>query len=293
MNEKWIEIDGVFPLSHFIDLIVYMYYALFDRLLLNSYILSIACEDRMLAVDLLRVAYELGNVFVEQAVLQGILDDYPQDVAIWKELITYPVSRITDELEDEEEQENENENDNDNNNGEGRRRDEALQKRKKTDFAESLAMVLQLAEQAANTLSETVDLATITVTVIQALTAAAKTMSVAGDVSALYTAVEQYYQNAVKATVVNGEVVAEMTRFFASRGQMQECVECIKTHKEMLLSAVEPFLTTMTMLIPVANRAEFLIEDVFEVKDVKSTMKPFRFRIKLVKHLLHCCGCYK
>ena len=281
MNEKWIEIDGVFPLSHFIDLIVDMYYALFDRLLLNSYILSIACEDRMLAVDLLRVAYELGNVFVEQAVLQGILDDYPQDVAIWKELITYPVSRITDELEDEEEQENENENGN--GNGEGRRRrDEVLQKRKKTDFAESLAMVLQLAEQAANTLSETVDLATITVT-----------MSVAGDVSALYTAVEQYYQNAVKAMVVNGEVVAEMTRFFASRGQMQECVECIKTHKEMLLSAVEPFLTTMTMLISVANRAEFLIEDVFEVKDVKSTMKPFRFRIKLVKHLLHCCGCYK
>ena len=229
----------------------------------------------MLAVDFLRVAYELGNVFVEQAVLQGILDDYPQDVAIWKELITYPVSRITDELEEEEEVENENENENDN--GNGRVRDEALQKRKKTDFAESLAMVLQLGEQAVNTLSETVDLATITVTVIQALTAAAKTMSVAGDVSALYTAVEQYYQNAVKAKVVNGDIVAEMTRYFASRGQMQECVECIKTHKEMLLSAVEPFLTTMTMLISVASRAEFLIEDVFEVKDVKSMVKPFRF----------------
>lgn len=217
---------------------------------------SIACDDRMLAVELLRIAYELGNVFVEQAVLQGILDQDSHDLAIWKELITYPVARITDELEDEEEESE---------------KDELLQKRKKTDFAESMTMVIQLAEQAESTLQEKVDAASITVMIIQALTAAAKAMSIAGDVSQIYEAIDHHYQKAMSAEIVNGDIVAEMTRYYASRGQMQECVECIYTHQAMLLASVEPFLTTMTMLISVANRADYLIVDVFHVNDVQST----------------------
>ena len=71
-------------------------------------ILNVECQDPSLPGTFLQISYELGNVFVEQFVLQSLLDDHwdvsfyfsflSQNLSIWHDLITYPVSRILAEL---------------------------------------------------------------------------------------------------------------------------------------------------------------------------------------------------
>ena len=48
-------------------------------------------------VQLLRVSYELKNQFVEEYILQRLLNS-STDLGVWKELLVYPVSRVMEEL---------------------------------------------------------------------------------------------------------------------------------------------------------------------------------------------------
>ena len=54
-------------------------------------------EDPSLPVQLLRVSYELKNQFVEEYILQRLLNS-STDLGVWKELLVYPVSRVMEEL---------------------------------------------------------------------------------------------------------------------------------------------------------------------------------------------------
>ena len=48
-------------------------------------------------VQLLRVSYELKNQFVEEYILQRLLNS-STDLGVWKELLVDPVSRVMEEL---------------------------------------------------------------------------------------------------------------------------------------------------------------------------------------------------
>ncbi|KAK8802620.1 hypothetical protein JH06_2391 [Blastocystis sp. subtype 4] len=208
-----------------------------------------ACDDPVLAVDLLRISYELNNVFVEQFIIQSILDESPRDLNVWSDLISYPVTRINDELSVSEP-------------------DEILEKRRNRDIEESCQMTKQLSIQMVESLKDQVQLSSIFATIIKALTISSKALSVTGNTDPLNQTVETFYAKAQEMEAVNAQVIAEMLKFYASQGRMEDCMKCLKSHQELLLSEIESFLSTIAMIISVASRADYLIQDVFNVKDI-------------------------
>ena len=49
-------------------------------------------------MDLLRISFELDNKFVEEFILQWLVEK-STSVAVWRELLMYPVSRVMEEVE--------------------------------------------------------------------------------------------------------------------------------------------------------------------------------------------------
>ena len=96
---------------------------------------------------------------------------------------------------------------------------------------------------------------------ITALTDAATSLAPYGDVSPLYEAIESFFREAEAKKEVSEEVVFAFVRFYANRGQMQECVACVMKYLELLTSTVEAFQKTMNLLVSVAGRDISLITD--------------------------------
>ena len=177
------------------------------------------------------------------------MDESPRDLNVWSDLISYPVTRINDELSVSEP-------------------DEILEKRRNRDIEESCQMTKQLSIQMVESLKDQVHLSSIFATIIKALTISSKALSVTGNTDPLNQTVETFYAKAQEMEAVNAQVIAEMLKFYASQGRMEDCMKCLKSHQELLLSEIESFLSTIAMIISVASRADYLIQDVFNVKDI-------------------------
>ena len=190
----------------------------------------------------LRDSFALGNSFVEQHILKSILDGDPKDSLLWREIIQYPAARVLETMEDS-------------------------PREKRRDLEESVAMILRLATEATAAMAQN-----SAATVIGALAAAGKALASAGDVSALDSAVEKTWEKARESGGVTAATVREMTGFYASRGAMEPCVRCIKENWRELAGDAGSFAQTMGMLQAVAQRAGYLITDVFGESDVEGRL---------------------
>lgn len=177
------------------------------------------------------------------------MDESPRELKVWLELISYPVTRISEELSVSEP-------------------DEMLEKRRKRDIEESCQMTEQLAIQMFESLKDKVQLSLIFSTIIQAFTVSTKALDLSGSADSLAKTVEKFYMKAEQMNAVDANVIAEMLKFYATQGRMEDCMKCIKNHQDLLLSKIGSFLSTLSMLIAVANRADYLIQDVYNVQDV-------------------------
>lgn len=68
---------------------------------------------------------------------------------------------------------------------------------------------------------------------------------------------------------MSDEVVFALVRFYANRGQMQECVACVVKYLDLLTSSLEAFQKTMNLLISVAGRDVSLITDAAGTSNAK------------------------
>lgn len=128
------------------------------------------------------------------------MDESPRDLNVWSDLISYPVTRINDELSVSEP-------------------DEILEKRRNRDIEESCQMTKQLSIQMVESLKDQVQLSSIFATIIKALTISSKALSVTGNTDPLNQTVETFYAKAQEMEAVNAQVIAEMLKFYASQGQ--------------------------------------------------------------------------
>lgn len=187
----------------------------------------------------LRDSFALGNSFVEQHILQCILDGDPTDSLLWRQLIQYPAARVLETLET------------------------SSPREKRQDLAESVAMILRLATEAVAAVAQEP-----VATVIGALSAAGKALSPAGDVSAIDSAVEKLWEESRGTRKATAGAVAAMAGFYAGRGAMEACVRCLRENWRVLAGEIGSFEQAMGMLQAVATRASYLISDVFGEKDV-------------------------
>lgn len=111
---------------------------------------------------------------------------------------------------------------------------------------------------------------------ITALTDAATSLAPYGDVSPLYEAIESFFREAEAKKEVSEEVVFAFVRFYANRGQMQECVACVMKYLELLTSTVEAFQKTMNLLVSVAGRDISLITDAAGTSNAKGESEEAR-----------------
>ena len=75
---------------------------------------------------------------------------------------------------------------------------------------------------------------------------------------------------------VSEEVVFAFVRFYANRGQMQECVAYVMKYLELLTSTVEAFQKTMNLLVSVAGRDISLITDAAGTSNAKGESEEAR-----------------
>lgn len=190
---------------------------------------------------MLRDSFALGNSFVEQYILQSILDGDPTDSLLWRQLIQYPAARVLETLSVDSPRE------------------------KQKDLAESETMILRLATQAFAAVAQD-PLATV----LSALSAAARSLSPAGDVSELCSAVAGYWEKAREKGGVSAAAVEEMAGFYAWRGEMAASVGCLKANWRELAGTVGSFERAMSMLAAMAERSPYLIADGFGASDVES-----------------------
>lgn len=111
---------------------------------------------------------------------------------------------------------------------------------------------------------------------ITALTDAATSLAPYGDVSPLYEAIESFFREAEAKKEVSEEVVFAFVRFYANRGQMQECVAYVMKYLELLTSTVEAFQKTMNLLVSVAGRDISLITDAAGTSNAKGESEEAR-----------------
>ena len=68
---------------------------------------------------------------------------------------------------------------------------------------------------------------------------------------------------------MSDEVVFALVRFYANRGQIQECVACVVKYLDLLTRSLEAFQKTMNLLISVAGRDVSLITDAAGTSNAK------------------------
>ena len=109
---------------------------------------------------------------------------------------------------------------------------------------------------------------------IGGLTDCYKALSVVNPECSLGQIIEDLIKKAQVEHCLSGQLMKEILIYHASRGNIQQCIQCIQENQQLLFDSIDYFDYCLSILISVHSRNSGLLDEVFKSKegDIISTL---------------------